>query len=125
MGTPVWWLKTSFITGAVADAIVGVLIVIPARVGETEFRYSMGLAASLMFGWTLLLLWGSQRPVERKGILLLTIFPVITGLMASGAYQYATGSFTLAKVLPTMIVGVGLIALLGFSYFKARSLEHE
>jgi len=117
------WLKASFITGAVADAIVGILILIPSRMGEAEFRYPMGLAASLMFGWTLLLLWGYQKPVERKGVLLLTICPVITGLMATAAYQVATGAFTVGRVLPTMVLGAGLIGLMGFSYFKARAVS--
>jgi hypothetical protein len=125
MGTTVGWLRASFITGAVVDAIVGVLILIPSRMGEAEFRYPMGLAASLMFGWTVLLLWGYQKPVERKGLLLITIFPVIAGLMASAAYQLATGAFTIGRVLPTMLLGVALIALLGFSYFKARTLTQE
>jgi len=125
MGTPVGWLKASFITGAVVDAIVGVLILIPSRMGEAEFRYPMGLAASLMFGWTVLLLWGYQRPVERKGVLLITICPVIAGLMASAAHQFATGAFTVGRVLPTLMVGVALIGLLGFSYFRARRLTRE
>lgn len=30
MGTTVGWLRASFITGAVVDAIVGVLILIPS-----------------------------------------------------------------------------------------------
>jgi hypothetical protein len=108
-------------TGAVVDAIVGVLILIPSRMGEAEFRYPMGLAASLMFGWTVLLLWGYAKPFERKGLLLITIFPVITGLMASAVYQVAIGAFTLGRVLPTVAVGIVLIGLLGFSYFKARA----
>ena len=125
MGTAVGWLKASFITGAVVDAIVGILILIPSRMGEAEFRYPMGLAASLMFGWTVLLLWGCQKPVERKGVLLITIFPVIAGLMASAVYQLATGAFTLGRVLPTVILGVALIGLLGFSYFRAATLTQE
>ena len=125
MIAPVRWLKASFIAGAVADAVVGVLMLIPSRMGEVEYRYPMGLAASLMFGWTLLLLWGYRKPVERKGLLLLTIFPVITGLMSSGAYQVARGAFDLVRVLPTMILGAALIALMGFSYFNARGSETE
>jgi len=125
MGTPVGWLRASFITGTVVDAIVGVLILIPSRMGEAEFRYPMGLAASLMFGWTGLLLWGYQKPVERKGLLLITIFPVITGLMASAAYQLVSGAFTVGRVLPTLVLGAGLIGLLGFSYFKARTVTRE
>ena len=78
-----------------------------------------------MFGWSLLLIWGYQRPVERRGLLLLTIFPVITGLVATSAYMAATGAFPVVRVLPGTVVGVVLMVLMGFSYFNARSLEHH
>jgi hypothetical protein len=118
------WLKASFIAGAVADGIIGIMMLIPSRMGETEFRYPMGLGASLMFGWTLLLIWGYRKPIERKGVLLLTIFPVITGLVVTGAYQFATGRFPFVRVLPTTVLGIALIALMGFSYFNAKTLRH-
>jgi hypothetical protein len=50
--TPVTWLRTSYWAGAVADAVIGIVMLIPGRMGETEFEYPMGLAAALMFGWT-------------------------------------------------------------------------
>ena len=123
VSTQILWLKASFLLGAIADGIVGILILIPSRMGETEFTYPMGLAASLMFGWTLLLLWGYRRPMERKGVLLITIFPPITGLLATGAYQVATGAFSVTRVLPSTLVGATLIALMGFSYFNARKTD--
>jgi hypothetical protein len=123
MNGAVRWLKASFLLGAVVDGVVGILMLIPSRMGETGFRYPMGLGASLMFGWTVLLLWGYRKPVERKGILVITIFPVITGIVATMIYQYASGAFPLARVLPGIMLGAGLIAFLGFSSFKARSVE--
>jgi hypothetical protein len=113
------WLKVSFLAGAVADGVLVILLLIPSRMGETEFTYPMGLAASLMLGWTVLLIWGYQKPFERRGILLATIFPVIPGLIASGIYSVAIGAFPVAKVLPSTIVGIALIALMGYSYMKA------
>jgi peptidoglycan/LPS O-acetylase OafA/YrhL len=123
VSTEIRWLKTSFLVGAVVDAIAGVLILVPAQMGETEFRYSMGLAASLMFGWTLLMLWGYRSPVERKGILPLTIFPVITGILASNVFQGFVGLFPVGRVIVTLVLGVGLIALFGYSYLGARKIE--
>jgi hypothetical protein len=41
----------------------------------------MLLGGSLMTGWTFLLIWALQKPVDRRGILLLTAFPVIFGLI--------------------------------------------
>lgn len=68
-----------------------------------------------MFGWTALLIWAYQRPMERKGILVPTIFPVIGGLLASGNWAVAAGHFPLQKIVPPSILGAILIALMGFS----------
>ncbi|MFC2157858.1 hypothetical protein ACFLT9_08480, partial [Acidobacteriota bacterium] len=91
MKTSIRWLRISFITGAVADGLVGILMLVPSWMGEIEFRSSMGLGAALMFGWTALLLWGYIKPMERKGVLLLTIFPVITGIFATGVWAAISG----------------------------------
>lgn len=66
-----------------------------------EYRYAMSLAASLMLGWTVLLLWAERRPVERRGILLITLFPVLLGLIAAGIYAVVAGMVHLDKMLPT------------------------
>lgn len=78
-----------------------------------------------MFGWTLLLLGGYQKPDERKNVLLLTIIPVITGLMASRACQLVTGLIPLVRIPPTMLPGAVLIGLMGFGYFNAGAHEWE
>jgi hypothetical protein len=125
MRSAIRWLRASYIAGAVADGLVGLLMLIPSRMEETEFRFPMGLGAALMFGWTALLLWGNIKPLERKGILLLTIFPVITGLVATQIWALASGLFPVEKILPTLILGIALIFLMGFSYLKARSAEKQ
>ena len=125
MHSKIRWLKASYIAGAVADAGIGVLTLIPGRMGETSVTYPMGLAATLMFGWAVLLVWGYRKPVARKGLLVITIFPVITGLMAAGVYAVAAGIFPFARIVPTSILGIGLIALMGYSYRGARELEAD
>ncbi|UCH73123.1 MAG: hypothetical protein JSU82_12250 [Rhodospirillales bacterium] len=117
------WLKASFLAGATADFGIGILTLIPARMGESTVTYPMGLASTLMFGWTVLLLWGYRDPVARRGLLVITIFPVITGLMASGVYAVAAGIFPVVHIVPSTILGLGLIALMGYSYLAARGLE--
>ncbi len=123
--TPVTWLRTSYWAGAVADAVIGILILIPSRMGETEFRYPMGLAAALMFGWTILLVWADRKPTERKAILLITVFPVITGLLLSGIYAVATGLLPSTKIIPGLVIGVILIILMLYSYLNARGVGRE
>ncbi len=119
------WLKASFLAGAVADVGIGILTLIPSRMGQTAVTYPMGLAATAMFGWAVLLAWGYRKPVERKGLLAITIFPVITGLMATGLYAVAAGIFPVGRIVPTSALGIGLIALMAYSYLGARDLERE
>lgn len=125
MDTAVRWLRASYIAGAVADGLIGILMLLPGRMGETDFRYPMGLGASLMFGWTALLLWANRRPMERKGVLILTIFPVISGLVVTGAWAVAAGHFPSQKIAPSTVLGLALIVLMGFSYWKAKVVENQ
>lgn len=118
------WLKASYLAGAVADFGTGILALIPSRMGQTEITYPMGLAATLMFGWALLLVWGYRKPVERKGVLVITI-AAIPGLLASGLYAVAAGIFPFTKIIPSSVVGIGLIALMGYSYLNARGVEAD
>jgi hypothetical protein len=77
----------------------------------------------LYFDWSFLVLWGYQKPVERRGLLLITIFPVIVGLMASSLYQLVSGAFELDRVIPYLLLGVALIFLFGFSDYEARLIR--
>jgi drug/metabolite transporter (DMT)-like permease len=116
------WLRASYWAGAVADVLIGVLTLIPGRMGETEFRYPMGLAAAVMFCWAGLLVWADRKPVERRGVLVPTI-AVVVGLMASGAYAVASSIFPLQRIIPTTLLGIVLIALFGFSYLNSGDAD--
>ncbi|MDH3457999.1 MAG: hypothetical protein OER90_14265 [Gemmatimonadota bacterium] len=114
------WLRLSYWVGAIADAVATVAILIPARMGESDFRYPMGLAAALMLAWTVLLIWGDRKPVERRGILLLTVFPLIPGLMASGIAAGVAGQLPLGQVVARSVVLAGILLLILYSYLKAN-----
>lgn len=84
-------VKVAFLAGAVTDGLA-VIPMLSRRAGAALFggdasrdsaayRYAMGVGAALMAGWTILLLWGALNPVERRDLLLLTVFPVITGIV--------------------------------------------
>ena len=121
----IWWLRASYVAGAIADCLTSVLMLIPGRMGESEFRISMGLGASLMCGWTALLVWACLKPLERKGVLLLTIFPVICGLSATNIWAAVAGQISVQRLIPPAIVCMTLIILMGYSYWKATIVEQR
>ena len=88
-----------------------------------EYRYAMGLGASLMLGWTFLLIWADRRPVERRGVLLLTVFPVLFGLIISGIYAVMTGLISAGRMVPTWIFQGLITGLYLFSYVYTRDLK--
>jgi hypothetical protein len=88
-----------------------------------EYRYAMGMGASLMLGWTFLLMWADRKPVERRGVLLLTVFPVLFGLIISGIYVVATGLISTDKMVPTWIFQGLITGLYLFSYVYTRGLR--
>jgi len=57
--------------------------------------------------------------MERRGILLLTIFPVICGLLVSAGWAAAQGLVPPWEAVPLMAMGGAIMCLMGFSYRKA------
>ena len=90
------WLRVSYWTGAVADGVMVVAMLYPPMLRsllgvsgtevDVETRCALAMGASLMAGWTVLLLWADRKPLERSGVLILTVFPVIVGLALATAY---------------------------------------
>jgi predicted neutral ceramidase superfamily lipid hydrolase len=114
-------VQIAFLVGAVTDGLA-IIPMLSRRVGvalfggdssrnNTEYRYSMGIAASLMAGWTLLLLWGAASPIERRDILLLTVFPVVTGIVFATVIAARRRIVLLSRVIPLWI-HLGVVSLL-------------
>ena len=89
----------------------------------SDYNYAMGVAASFALGWVLLLFWAVRRPVERKGVLLLTIVPVFIGNMLSGIYAVSSGLLKAATVFPSLVMQVIIIVAFGLGYYYAGKLE--
>jgi heme A synthase len=83
------------------------------------------MGAALMAGWTVLLIWADRRPLERKAILLITVFPVVTGIMMAGIYTVLSGLVNFVNLIPALVLQVFLIAFFLSSYFYARSAEKK
>ncbi len=85
-------IQIAFLVGAITDGLT-IIPMLSSRVGVAVFEgdsslnsakhcYTMGIAASLMAGWTLLLLWGAcesnrkaRHPIADPSFLLLQVLP--------------------------------------------------
>jgi len=84
-------IKFPYWLGIGADALWAVALFFPSiygnLIGDPEFvpdfqtRQILSIAGVLMTGWTLLLWWAVRKPIERRGVILLTAVPVVSGLV--------------------------------------------
>ncbi len=127
------FLRISYWVGAIVDALVIIPLLAPkvARVAfgipnfnpGNDYGYATSAAASLMLGWVCLLIWADRKPVERRSVLLLTVFPVLTGLIFSGVYAVTSNLIPVDNMLPIWIMQGILVLLFGFSYLNANRLD--
>jgi hypothetical protein len=124
-------LKIAFWIGAITDALAAIVMIFPQLrtlifgsddfIITPEYRYALGLGAALMLGWTVLLIWGSFKPIERKGLLIITIFPVIAGIVVAQIYAVISGYIHLNRIVP-LWVHLFIISFL-FIYAFVRAKE--
>ncbi|MBS2961812.1 hypothetical protein KGA66_02040 [Actinocrinis puniceicyclus] len=132
MTSPNRLLHLAYWTGAIVDAAMVVLLLAPGAAGAMlgidrfapgpDYRYAAGLCAALMAGWTALLVWADREPVQRRGVLVLTVLPVLVGLFAAGCYAIGSGLVRLAYLAPTLAFQLGASALFLAAYRRARKL---
>jgi hypothetical protein len=67
------------------DMLISILFEFSVSMGnvssDISYKYYTGTGAFLMLGWTFLLIWADRKPIERKDVLLLTVIPVVVGIM--------------------------------------------
>jgi len=124
------WLRVSYWMGAVADGVMVVAMLYPPLLRsllgvsgaevDVETRCALAMGSSLMAGWTVLLLWADRKPLERSGVLILTVFPVIVGLALATAYGAWGGYITLSRAIPVWLFQLFLTILFSVSYVIAR-----
>ena len=116
-------LRTAFLLGAVTDALAVIPMLFPPMAallwGFDEhggaYRFAMGYAATLMLGWTGLLLWAAQRPLERAFVAPLTVL-VIYGLAATEIAAVMAGDMNVWRMMPTWGLQAGLLVLFAVAY---------
>jgi hypothetical protein len=129
------FIKICFYIGAVIDFIAMLPLLFPGlavimfglnpHVFSEEYLYVSRIGASLMAGWTILLVWGSLKPVERKGLLLITVCPVLAGLIVSSILVVASGFIKLQFILPLWILYAVIVPMYIAAYMIAGKIKSE
>jgi uncharacterized membrane protein len=83
----------------------------------------MRCAASLMLGWTLLMVWASRRPLERYVVAPLTVL-VVGGFVVSEIAGAAAGVVDAWRVVPTWCLQAILLVLFGWASYAGRQESH-
>lgn len=122
MKSKVTWLRISYWTAAIADFGIAISVLIPERVGLTEFVYPMGLMSVVAISWGILLIFADRKPVERRWILIPTIIVVA---LLSIVRIFASINGMLEFSFAYLILGVVLISLLTYSYLNSKNLVEE
>jgi peptidoglycan/LPS O-acetylase OafA/YrhL len=123
-------LQLAFLAGAITDAGALVPMLSPPIAAllwglhdtSGTYRFAMGYAASLMLGWTLLLLWAYRRPVERRAVAALTVV-VLVGLVVAEVCAVHYGVLAVGRMVPTWALQAILLALFGAAFYSGRSRQ--
>lgn len=126
-------LKFSMIIGGVVDLLMVVIFIIPyLRIfvfGENpeyhsgQYEWSMRLIGSLGAAWTFLLFWASQKPFERKDILLFTVFPLMFGAYTSTLYGFITEVISTQFFILFTIITFAHCPYFLYIWIKAKKVE--
>lgn len=116
-------LRAAFLTGAITDGLALVPMLVPQaaellwgfRDPGGAYRFAMGYGAALMLGWTGLLVWAYQRPLERRFVAALTVL-VIYGLVLAEIVAVTSGAMPAWRMIPTWFLQAGLLGLFASAY---------
>lgn len=122
-------LRRAFLLGAITDGLALIPMLVPSMAsllwGFTDpsgaYRFAMGYGASLMLGWTALLLWAYQRPVERRFVAALTVL-VLYGLVLTEIVSVSSGHLEAWRMIPTWCLQ-GVLLLLFASAYHYQTLK--
>jgi peptidoglycan/LPS O-acetylase OafA/YrhL len=116
-------LRRAFLIGAITDGLALIPMLVPGMAGllwgftdtSGAYWFAMGYGASLMLGWTVLLLWARQKPVERRFVAALTVL-VIYGLVLTEVAAVWSGHLEAWRMLPTWCLQGLLLCLFASAY---------
>lgn len=112
-------IRSSYWVAAIADFIIALLVLIPERMGVTEFVYPMGLMSAVAIAWGVMLIIADRHPIERRWVLLPTMLVVFL-LGAAGIYAAVIGVIPIGRIIGSSSAVVLVFGLLAFTWFRTR-----
>jgi hypothetical protein len=121
----------SFVAGAVFDVVAAVAMAFPDRFSAArryllpfdpsrpEFKYGIRYGVPLMVGWTVLLIWAAFDPVGRRDVFLITVVPVLAGLMLHDARAVRAGQLSRGPAWAVRTLQLAFVALYLGAYLVA------
>jgi hypothetical protein len=79
----------------------------------------MRYGAPLMVGWTVLLIWACFDPLARRDVLLITVVPVVAGLMLNDFAARRRGEIRAGPVMAVRLLQLALIVLFLWAYLNS------
>ena len=126
-------LVTSYWIGITADALATILLFSPRIANillkpqpfeiSEAYLYVSRIAGALMLGWTVLLIWGVKKPIERADILMITLFPVVTILALAAILVTKSNQIALENILPMFILYIVIFSTFIPSYIWAKKFS--
>ena len=122
MDKKIKWLRIAYWTAAIADFMVAILVLIPARMGVDLYVYPMGLMSAVAFSWAVLLIFADRQPVERRWILIPTIL-VVALIGIAGLHAGLTGLLPWTRIMASSGLVIIVLVVLIYSTLNARDIK--
>lgn len=123
-----FWVKMGFWAGIVADFIFGLKLMFLPKMVEFVWGFSQSMSpleviwsrylGAIIFAWTFTLLWGLQKPVERRIILPITAIFVLIPFIIIEYQVLITSLLPLGNMLFLIGLQLFLIAVFMKGYFS-------
>lgn len=119
-----WW-------GIVADLFETIRLILPQFFIKTssatlslndDLKFALLYGAPVMLGWTIILFWASQKPIDRRGVFL-CLMPVIISYFIVEIIGIKLEILSLNQNIPTFIFQSILLILTIVSYIFARDMS--
>ena len=114
-------LRTSYWVAAIADFIIAFLVLIPERMGVTDFVYPMGLMSAVAISWGVMLIIADRQPIERRWVLLPTMLVVFL-LGVAGVYSAIIGIIPAGRIVASSSAVVLVLGLLTYAWVETRRI---